>query len=41
MPVGDMHKKKKTKNLVVLALIAGWCVLIWAVTMIKLSAAGG
>jgi hypothetical protein len=39
MPASEVHKKKKIKNLVVLGLIAGWCVLIWAVTMIRMSGA--
>lgn len=38
MPLDELHKKKRAKNLAVLALIAGWCALIWAVTMIRLTA---
>ncbi len=37
MPFSDLHKRKKTKNLIFLGLIFAWIVLIWAVTMIKLS----
>lgn len=40
MPISDIHKKKRAKNLMVLAAIAGWIVLIWAITMIKLTNAG-
>jgi hypothetical protein len=40
MPLDELHKKKRTKNLVLLALIAGWCVLIWAVTMAKIAQSG-
>ena len=40
MPVTEIHKKKKAKNLALLALIVGWCVLIWAVTMVKLTQGG-
>lgn len=40
MAPSEVHKKKRTKNLVMLALIAGWCVLIWAVTMAKMAPGG-
>lgn len=40
MPLSDLHKKKRMKNLAILALIVGWCVLIWAVTMVKLTQSG-
>ena len=36
MPHSDLHKKKKKKNLTVLALIFAFFALIWAVTMIKI-----
>lgn len=39
MPHSDLHKKKMKKNLAVLAMIAGFCAIIWAVTMIRI--AGG
>lgn len=32
-----VHKKKLKQNLAVLALIAGFCALIWAVTMVKIA----
>jgi len=32
----DVHKKKLKKNLAVLAMIAGFCAVIWIVTMIKI-----
>lgn len=33
----DVHKKKLKKNLAVLGMIVGFCVVILAVTMIKIS----
>ena len=39
MPITDLHKKKLKKNLTVLAIIAGLCVLIWAVTIVKINRA--
>lgn len=35
----EIHKKKLKKNLTVLAMIAGFCALIWIVTMIKIAGA--
>lgn len=40
MPHSDIHKSKKKKNLVMLAIIFGWIVLIWIITMIKISNGG-
>jgi predicted nucleic acid-binding Zn ribbon protein len=37
MPISDIHKRKRAKNFMILAAIAGWIVLIWAVTMIKIA----
>ena len=37
MPIDDLHKRKKAKNFMMLAAIAGWIVLIWAITMIKIA----
>lgn len=37
MPHSDLHKKKLTKNLIMLAIILGFMVLIWMVTMIKMA----
>lgn len=37
MPITDIHKKKRAKNLMILAAIAAWIVLIWAITMIRIS----
>ncbi len=37
MPIEELHKKKRAKNFIVLAAIAGWIVLIWAITMIKIA----
>lgn len=41
MPHSELHKKRLTKNLVLLAMIMGWCALIWGVTMIKLAQGSG
>ncbi|AEP08592.1 hypothetical protein [Micavibrio aeruginosavorus] len=38
MPLSDMHKKKMTKNLTILAAIMGWVAVIWIITMIKIKA---
>lgn len=40
MPLSDLHKKKRTKNLLVLGAIAAWVALIWAVTMIRIADGG-
>ncbi len=37
MPLSDMHKRKRTKNFMILAAIAAWIVLIWTVTMVKIA----
>ena len=37
MPHSELHKKKRGKNYLMLALILGWIALIWAITMIKIS----
>ena len=37
MPHSELHKSKKKKNFIVLALILGWCALIWAIAMVKMS----
>jgi predicted nucleic acid-binding Zn ribbon protein len=39
MPHSDLHKQKRNKNLVILAMIVAFIALIWAVTMIRI--AGG
>jgi len=36
MPHSDLHERKKKRNLMMLAAIGGWIVLIWVVTMVKL-----
>lgn len=36
MPKSELHKKKLTKNLTILAAILGWVAVIWFITMIKL-----
>ncbi len=37
MPLSDIHKKKRAKNYMILGAIAAWIVLIWAITMIRIS----
>jgi len=37
MPIEKLHKAKKKKNLMILALIAAWVVIIFIVTMIKVN----
>ena len=37
MPLSDLHKKKRAKNLMMLALIFAWIALVWAITMVKMS----
>lgn len=39
MPIEELHKTKRKKNFTVLAIIVGICVLIWAITVIKIKAA--
>lgn len=36
MPHSDLHKKKQKKNLAMLAIIAAFVALIWAITMAKM-----
>lgn len=36
MPHSELHEKKKKKNLAILAVIAAFFVLIWAITMVKM-----
>jgi hypothetical protein len=38
MPIGELHKRKFKKNMAVLAMIVGFCALVAAITMIKISA---
>ena len=37
MGIDELHKRKFSKNMAVLGMIFGFCALIWAVTMIKIS----
>jgi hypothetical protein len=37
MPIEDLHKKKLKKNLAVLALLLGFCALLFAVSIVKMS----
>jgi len=39
MPISDLHKKKRNKNLTVLAIIVGICILIWGITVVKIKSA--
>lgn len=36
MPFSPVHKTKRAKNLAILALVIGWCVLIFAVSIIRM-----
>ena len=40
MPIEELHKTKKKKNLTMLALIFGWVALIWIITMVKMKNGG-
>lgn len=33
----SLHRRKRAKNLTVLAIILGWCALIWLITMVRLA----
>lgn len=37
MPIGPLHKERKKKNFIVLAMIIGWIALIWIIAMIKIA----
>lgn len=37
MPHSEIHKRKLRKNIALLALLLGWCALIWGVTMVKIA----
>lgn len=37
MPHSDLHKKKKVKNYTILAILAAFIVIVWAITMLKMS----
>jgi hypothetical protein len=37
MPHSDLHKKKRKKNYIVLAMIIGFIALVWAVTMVRIA----
>ncbi len=36
MPLSEIHKRKRTKNMILLAAIFAWIALIWIITMIKI-----
>ncbi len=40
MAVTKLHKEKLKKNLVVLAIVIGFMVLIWAITILKIKEYG-
>lgn len=40
MPLAPIHKIKFKKNLMVLALVLGFMVLIWAITVLKIQEYG-
>lgn len=37
MPIEELHKRKRTKNFIVLAALAAWMALIWIITMVKIA----
>lgn len=37
MPISDIHKRKRAKNFMILGAIAAWFILIWAITIIKIT----
>jgi len=37
MPHSDLHKQKRKKNLAMLAMIAAFCIILCAVTVIRIS----
>lgn len=37
MPKTELHNKKLKKNLLALAMIFGFCALIWSITIIRIS----
>lgn len=37
MPHSDLHKKKKAKNYMILALLFGFIAIVWVVTMLKMT----
>lgn len=39
MAESEIHQKKRKKNLTMLGLILGWCLLIFLVTMVKMAQA--
>lgn len=39
MPHGNLHKKKRSKNYTILAIIVAICVLIWGITVVKIKSA--
>ena len=37
MPYSELHNKKKKKNYAVLAALVAFIILVWAVTMLKMT----
>lgn len=40
MPPSEIHDKKRLKNYAVLALVLGWCALIFVVAIVRMKAGG-
>ena len=40
MPLDELHRKKRSKNYAVLALVMGWCALIFVVSIIRMKEGG-
>ncbi|MGB1077633.1 MAG: hypothetical protein ACPG05_04930 [Bdellovibrionales bacterium] len=36
MPKTELHEKKKKSNYMILAMIVGWCAIIFALAIIKM-----
>lgn len=36
MPITELHKKKRRKNLAILAILLGFIAMIWVITMIRI-----
>ncbi|MGQ0526829.1 MAG: hypothetical protein ACT4OY_02175 [Alphaproteobacteria bacterium] len=37
MPVGQVHKRKFSRNLAIIAAIFAFCALVWTITMVKMA----
>lgn len=37
MPIGSLHEARKKKNFTLLAIIAAWIILLFVITIVKIS----